>query len=144
VESIIALVDRYGLAGEHEEFRLIADPEPKHDVPIHSSLRVGLSLKAKKHSEDVLSYWAAPLRFFTRQIPKNKQLHVWQLLAEGGKSDEEIARVTGASKSSLASWKEAFTTGHASKDAAKHFGTKFSSGGVGECLGAYCALRKKN
>ncbi len=140
-------MERYGWCGENPEFRVIPNPEPLRDE-IRSSFRVGLSLKAKQFSDSVLSYWIAPLRFFTREIPKNRQLHVLQLLFEGGRADDEIVRITGASHKSLGVWKSDFAAGLKHANAAKYFGTKFSSGDISGCVGAYRAMKdaaaKKN
>ncbi len=86
--SIATLVERFGIAQEHPQFRVVAaaaagDPAPVD--PVYRSVRVGLSLKAKQHDNAVLRMWSAPLRFVRQPhlLVKHKHLLALTMIHEG-------------------------------------------------------------
>jgi hypothetical protein len=91
----------------------------------------------------VLRFWSAPLRFFTREIPKNRQLHVLQLLHDGVGEVAALVSASGAKAKSVNQWKSDFERGRKSASASRFFGKKdFSSSDLSECFGAATAPKK--
>ncbi len=93
-------------------------------------------MKAKKESDEALMFFAAPLRFFTREIAKNRQLAVLQLLCEGRNDVDELARITGSNVKSAETWKIDFLAGKRMPSITQMFGKKdFNSSDLSKVIG---------
>jgi hypothetical protein len=140
--SIVELVEKFGVLGAQKSFRLTSSPAAL-DSPVYTSARVGLSLKAKKNSPEVLKRWGQPHRFLTNPelISKHKYLLVVQLHA-AGKTKAQIKQIVNTTDKAIDNYVVAFKKGG---NAAKFFGTKRSTADICEAFGAYAkANNNKN
>lgn len=127
--SIAAFVERNGVRYDTGELVLERRPGLLARREVHSSARVGLSLKAKKPTDATqpLRYWGRSLRFMTNpERLKNHPVLLALALFARGYDAPRAAAVVGCKTSAAANWLEGYRRG-IGRDTASFFGRVLST-----------------
>jgi len=101
----------------------LAGLSPSEAVVVHTSARVGLSLKRTSNRNDMTRFVVRPYRYLSepRRISKGKQHLVLALHARGLEADA-IRELTGSPKASIERYIADFKEGQAEPDFSRYFG----------------------